>query len=312
MRIGVFDYQGKSHYLIEALAADERFSFQTDPYKCELVLSDTDHPGGAPIGKHDLLKDLSQRGIRIVLYPHGAPPILDHDGIHPLWLPVVCDLVHGEGHREVRRRFGYKRRTEVVGWSYCEMVKLGGPSTAPISQLLFAPIHPWADRQTILPAHKELNRRGYDAFLEHPAPFKTVRMFGADDPNGIDRRFDGVEYTDTRPSMLDAIDEADAVISYGSFAYMALARGKPVVMLDPYPNPWDDTGQFRARHYDDYAEYARYPSGLGDAPLDELFQYDVSEWKRLFVGEPFDPQYFCDLIYQHKTNRAQRRQLAKQ
>ncbi len=303
------------------------FEFATDAYDFDYdaVLVDSDHPQAVPApDKHLLLRECARRGIPIILYPHGGPPDLDYDGLRKLELPISLRLVHGEGHAEIARRYGCKHRVEVVGWMFCETAggveaSLGSGAGADgqnhglhVGRLLFAPIHPWANGRDILPLHKGVNTGAYHAFLEHPAEHKTVRMFGEDAPNGITERREDVTYTQTDlGSGLDVIDAHDAVISYGTFAYTALARGKPTAFIYPYPGHTDDTGQIPARTWDTYRDYCAYPASLGTAPLDELFTRDVTDWKTLFVGDPLDEDKLCGLVSEFKANRAQRRKLAK-
>ena len=290
LKICILDHHNKAQGIETVLRCND-FEI-ADPYSFdyEAVLVDTDHPGSPPPDKPIVLQECARRGIPIILYPHGGPPDLDYDGLRKLTLPISLRLVHGEGHAEIARRYGCKHRVEVVGWSFCEMAGLTAETPAAqsaVSQLLFAPIHPWADGQGILPFHKSANVAAYHVFLEHPAEHKTVRMYGADDPNGITERVDGIEYTQTDlGSAVDVVDAHDAVISFGTLAYTALARGKPVAMIFPYPGFTDDRGNFRTRHFEAYQEYCAYPASVGMAPLDELFSRDVTDWKRLFVGEP--------------------------
>jgi hypothetical protein len=221
-------------------------------------------------------------------------------------------LAHGEGHAEINRRFGSSRRVEVVGWMYGPVVP--HPSAGPhIESILFAPIHPWADKVTILPPHKVYNQRAYRAFLEHPASKKTVRMWGEDEPNGVYERVDGVEYLPSDLSVLSAMElvrEFDAVISYGTLAYVALSGGKRVAMIYAFPPHASDDGEYQAEHFEAYADYACYPASVGEAPLDDLFAMDVEEWKRLFVGEELNMDKLESVLTGLRPSRAVRRKLA--
>lgn len=311
MKICVLDHHGKSFYLAQQLAnAGFTTARYADDYDYELLLVDSDSPYAAPYPqKHAVVVEAARRGIPIVLYPHGAPPILDYDGLRPWAAPVSLQLVHGEGHAEIYRRAGCTHRYEIVGWTYGPM-RPAALNT--IDHLLFAPIHPWADGRNILPIHQYANHRGYLEFLDYPAPRKTVRMWGEDIPNGIHERRPGIDYqqSDLGPAT-PLIDSADAVLSYGTFAYQALARGKPTVMLDPDPAYLSDDGQTIAVHLNLYRDYARYPAAIGDAPLDDLFRCDVSEWQRLFVGEPLDIEKITRLLRGLRPNRETRRKLAR-
>lgn len=328
MRVALLAHHGKEKGIEDAL---RRHDFQIlDPYgfNYDLVLADTDHPQAVPYPeKHALLQECKRRGIPIVLYPHGAMVDLDYDGLRPQALPISLRLVHGVGHVEVARRMGCKHRVEAIGWSFCDLAgtprrpeRCGdSPSVSghngeegEVRSLLFAPIHPWANGVDILPFHKGLNTAAYHQFLDHPAKVKTVRMYGADQPNGITERVDGVTYTQSDLGAgVNVIDAHDAVISYGTFGYTALARGKPVAMIYAYPGHTDDLGNIHARRFEEYREYVAYPASLGDAPLDELFARDVSTWKDLFVGGPLDEEKLVGLLREFRANRAQRRKLAK-
>lgn len=189
----------------------------------------------------------------------------------------------------------------------------GEPGESPTS-ILFAPIHPWADGKGILEPHKRMNQRAYKQFLEHPASRKVVRMFGEDAPNGVYERVDGVEYTQTDltvTSAFNVVQEFDAVISYGTFAYTAISLGVPTAMIYGYPPHASDDGETQAVHFEEYADYCRYPASVGDAPLDELFRMDVSEWRRLFVGDQLDVDRLSGLLTSLRPSRAVRRALAR-
>lgn len=303
MKVCLLGNHGKEQHLGHTLE-QHGFEFVTEGF--EVLMVDTDHPAAPPAPvKHQFIKDAAVRGVPIVLHPHGAPPDLDMDGLRKSDIPVSLQLVTGEGHAEINRRFGSRRQVEVVGWTFGQLL----PETnRPTDHLAFAPIHPWANGIDILPQHRHLNTVAYQAFLDHPAPRKTVRMYGADEPNGVYKRDPGVDYqqSDLGPG-LELIDSADAVVSYGTLAYQALARGKPVAMIYPYPPHTSDDGKIMAAHFDEYADYSRYPASVGDAPLDELFATDVAEWKRLFVGGPLDGEKLAWLLNSLRPNRAARR-----
>jgi hypothetical protein len=311
VRVALLSHHGKEEGIGQAL---ERADFEfchPESFDYDVVMADSDHPQAVPAPwKHNVLKECAKRGIPIVLFPHGAPPDLDYDGLRKLELPISMRLVHGEGHAEVARRMRCRHRVEVVGWTFSEVAE--PPVSLPAASLLFAPIHPWANGHDILPFHKGLNTAAYYQFLQHPAERKTVRMFGADAPNGIVERVEGVEYQQTDlGNGIAVIDNHDAVISYGTFAYQALARGKPTAMIYAYPGHTDDYGNVQAKRFDEYKDYLKYPANLADGTLDEVLQMDVSEWKRLFVGESLDEDRLVSLLKGFKANRAQRRKLAK-
>ncbi len=277
-----------------------------DDFNFEVLLVDTDHPDAPPIPhKHQFILEALRRGVQVGLYPHGGLPILDYDWGRPA-LPLAFELVHGEGHKEIYERIGLKRRVEAVGWSYTDVLP---KSDTPIKHVVFAPIHPWADGKSILPFHQRANEIAYEEFLNYPYGKKTVRMYGEDAPNGVTERVDGVEYTQSDLKLgVDLIDSSDAVISYGTFACTALARGKRVAMIFPYPPHMSDDGKKNAEHFGDYADYCRYPDLVGDG---SLFQTDTSEWERLFIGGPLDVDKVGEILNGYRWNRKQRRKRAR-
>ncbi len=311
MRLAVLDHHGKAQYLAYRLM-QAGFDLVPDAarFDYELMLVDTDSPHAAPMPqKHNLVKEAVKRGIPVVLYPHGGGPILDYDGIRKFAVPVSLQLVHGEGDAEIYRRCGLSHRYEVVGWTFCPQVDSSG---GPVDHLVFAPIHPWANGRDILPVIRSLNHNAYRHFLEHPAPQKTVRMFGEDSPNGVHQRVEGVEYTQSNLlTPIELIDMCDAVVSSATFAYTALARGKRAAFIYGYPGHTSDDGQVQAAHIEEYADYVKYPACIGEAPLEELLEWDVSEWKRLFVGEELDIDKVSELLRGLRPNRATRRALAR-
>jgi len=281
---------------------DEDFDF-------DVLLVDTDHPQAAPAPyKHALVREALQRGVQVGLYPHGGLPVLDYDGMRKP-LPLAFELVHGEGHKKCYEAAGLKRRVEVVGWSYTDVVDRSESSS---HHVIFAPIHPWADGKSILPIHQALNEIAYRVFLDHPAEKKTVRQFGEDDPNGITERVANIDYQQSDLGLgLDLIDSADAVVSYGTFACTSLARGKPTAMIYPYPPYMSDDGTQEAAHFRDYAAMTRYPASVSEQPLNELFTVDTSEWEQQFIGGPLDIDHVADVIRSYKLNRKQRRMKAR-
>lgn len=310
MRVCFLDHNGKARYLAEQLFSLDGFEPAQSPFETDVLLADTDHPDAPPAPqKIMVIREAIKRGVQVGLYPHGGLPVLDYDG----WrtpLDLAFELVHGEGNRLIYERIGLRRRVEPVGWSYSDVA---ARKPAQINHVVFAPIHPWTtDGRTILDHHQALNEVAYQCFLDFECERKTVRLFGEDIPNGIRERVDGVDYQQSDLSLgIDLIDTADAVISYGTFQCVALARGKPVASIYPYPAHTDDFGRQHARTFSEYADLCRYPAQIGDAPLEELFRRDTSEWERLFVGGPLNTERLAEVLLSYRPNRAQRRKRAR-
>lgn len=310
MRIGIADHNGKSFYLQAKLA--ERFDISENPLRkdYELLLVDSDSPHAAPAPfKHNLVKECITMGIPVVLYPHGGQVDLEYDGIRKFHAPISLQLLHGEGCAEVYRAAGLSHRFEAVGWMYGPVRPREIPEK--IDTLLFAPIHPWGDGQSILRPHMALNHVAYKAFLAHPAKRKIVRSFGHDFPNGIHERVDGVEYQQSDLMIpWDLIQEADGVISYGTLAHCALALGKPTVFIYSLPSHTDDNGAGTPAHFSEYEEFVRYPASLeNEGNLDELFKVDASEFVDRFIGGPLDVDKLTGLLEGLRPSRAIRRKL---
>ena len=55
-----------------------------------------------------------------------------------------------------------------------------------------------------------------------------------------------------------------------------------------------------------YEDYIRFPFDAADGPLEELIreaarsEAPIAEWKRRFIGEPFDPRAFASLFERHR------------
>lgn len=303
----MLDHHTKAFYLAQSLQqAGFELAPLDDKFDFDVMLVDTDHPAGVPPPhKHNAVLEAVRRGIAVGLYPHGGLPILDYDGLREP-LELAFELVHGEGHKRIYETIGLKRRVEVVGWTYCERVYrkdqiLRSAKRPPIRHVLFAPIHPWANGEIILQIHQAYNEAAYRAFLDCPAEKKTVRMFGADTPNGVFRREPGIDYLESNLTLgVEVIDAADAVLSYGTFACTSLARGKPTVMIAPYPWHMSDDGETEVNTWAEYKDLTRYPASVGDGPLEELWGVDTSEWERLFVGGPLQMDKLASVLREYK------------
>lgn len=296
MRVCVYGNYAKSAWLVEQL--HQAGAEMVGPGDCQVLLVDTDSPYGGAY-QSGLLADARKFRIPVCLIPHGANPQIEYDGLRPADYPIRVDFVHGEGHKRLHEMYGYPRRVEVVGWTYGPMSPPLTPEGPYVESILFCPLHPWADGTSILPQHQEVNEQAYNAFLNLDAKQKTVRLFGADEPNGITHRADGVTYEESDLLSFPDYSRYDAVLAYGSAAYAALAAGVRTVMFGSDLPVMDDFGNVTA-HFDDYREYIRYPYDLNSPlSLDALFaQPWPEEWVRLFVGEPFDARRMYEVLRQ--------------
>lgn len=247
------------------------------------MLADTDHPAapymllnGQPFPRHRFLEVAVENGKKVALYPHGANPILDYDGLREPAPWVSVQFVHGQGHKDLYDLIGLDRRVEVIGWTYSEMTDTTGEG------VLFAPIHPWANGQGILPIHREANARAYRRFLKYDGE-RVATLWGEDRPNGVTHRPRGITFHEsTLLTPLDLIDAVDHVIAAGTLAYTALARGKTLDLIDDGLPMMSDDGEQTVAHWDE---------------IKPLIAYDGSEeWKRKWVGEPFHVERFLEIL----------------
>lgn len=265
MRVAFYDHDTKGARIAAALA-DAGHQLVPLDADADAALIDLD----APTTDH---AHLYVRHPRIVLYPHGANPILDWS-VRPPHPNVVLNLVHAEGHAVLSRRLAPEVAVQVVGWSYSDLDPPRYPDR--VERVLFAPAHTLHDGRidpAVLIANAQANA------ILHESPF-DVRV----------RRFeDGLHLTHSD------IDAADLVVAEGTVAHLAAARGAPLLWIGAdhppdsavtgppcYPPAWPVDGY-------------RYPHDIADAAIVELAvaacrpNADVDRWRRRWVGEPFDP-----------------------
>lgn len=287
MRVCVYGDPNKCRYLADRLA--ERGVKITTPEDCQILLIDTDSPRGGA-AETGLLSFARQRGLPVCLIPHGANPQLEYDGIREPDFPILVDFVHGPGHKRMHEAYGYPRRVEVVGWTYGPVTRLAAAPGPYVESILFSPLHPWADGETILPQHQAANEKAYAAFLDLDAPQKTVRLSGSDRPNGITHRLDTVTYISA--DVIPDFTGFDAVLGYGTAAYAALAAGKRTVMFGGDLPEMDDFGNPLAHDH-----RVNYPLDLANGTLADLLREPwPAEWVEDFVGGPFHVRHMKQVL----------------
>jgi hypothetical protein len=116
----------------------------------------------------------------------------------------------------------------------------------------------------------------------------------------------GVRYLQGRPDGSHReIDWADLTVAHQTHAYIAVARGKPVIMLGDRTCP--STGNLPsniryAAHWEAYREYLAYPYDVADgnlaAQIEQASHSDVAirEWRERFIGQPFGGEAFVSHI----------------
>lgn len=257
--------------------------------------------GDIAVIDHDFYRDVCDAHEVVVLYPHGGTPILSWD-IAPIHPHVRLNLVHGPGHAEVMATYGFDVPTEVIGWSYSELAEPRYP--AKVRKVIFGPTHPLSNGR-LQPELAEANDRtlrrlvdaGYDV---------DVRLWGWPEDWGLDPRLP-VRWTRGGYLDHDDIDQADLVVAGETLLALAVARGCPALAIasDIKPDGAHDGEAVYPPHWDECHELMRYPFDVDDGPLEELVpavaglvsdHSAVAEWRRRFVGGPFEADRAVQLI----------------
>lgn len=299
-----FNHQGKADVLIRAVTA-RGWEQTRRPAEARFILSDVDTPP-----HHKRLELYHNQGAKIFLYPHTARPNLFHDFGFDGFAPSPCvtaNFVTAQGHVEILETIHRVHRYEVIGWYLCPPQPF--QPRAKYRQVLFAPIHPGPF--DLLPeVSKRINRETYKRLVPLAQSGQiqlTVRHIRSLEANALWME-PQITYVQVEPMVSYAeIDAADLVISHQTFAYLAVARGVPTLMMGECFPPRERStreGKYRyARSWDRYQQLLRYP-------LDILAEYDVlglfrraivsdeqiADWRQRLIGEPFDGDRFVDIV----------------
>ena len=268
--------------------------------KAQFLLSDVD-----VLGRRPLVEAAHKQGKKIFLYPHAARAMVQWDGEMRPYDHIAASFVIAEGQAEVMRRYGYPHPLEISGWTYCYQRPFQ-PTRG--MRVLFGPIHPnnngWLSK-----LDQSINCRAFEILYELAQAGEielTVRFLDILERNGLEER-PGVRYICGRPDLSVAeIDAADIVVSTQTFLYLAVARGVPTVGIGEdvpfhYGNS-DENFRFVAS-WDKYGHLVAFPLDLlkADDPLALLrhaqeSDQDITEWRRLFIGQTFQPEAFVRTI----------------
>ena len=152
-------HQGKERAYVKALQAAGYKAQTIERMHARFALFDLDTNR-----RSQVLDRLHARNIPVFIYPHAARPMVQWDGLHPVWPHTRCTFVIAPGHIEVMQRFGYPIPMEVVGWTYCE-IKPFEP-VKEVHKILFGPIHPSATGW-IADVDRDLNQRTFKHLVEY-------------------------------------------------------------------------------------------------------------------------------------------------
>lgn len=299
LKIAIKDHRRESRKLAGALAAAGH-TFVTDGSAADLLLIDLD----PPVGLHKVLIDTyAEQGAKVVIYPHGGGgPVLSYEGLFEPDPRVAANLTTGLGQTEFMRRIDYPGETHTIGWVHCDRRPFR--PCADVKNILFAPTHPNGDG-SIIPSLRERNSEVFEELLKGDWNI-TVRHLGTLEANGL-WEAEGVKYVrGNGTAAWDDIDVADAIVAGdGTFPTLAIARGVPTVVYNQgvvalgLSDEQQVTVPARMHLYGDFI---RYPYDAGDGPLDEIVhaaaasEAGVADWKRRFLGEPFDPMAAVEII----------------
>ncbi|OGO35673.1 MAG: hypothetical protein A2W35_05375 [Chloroflexi bacterium RBG_16_57_11] len=302
LQIAIFNRRGKADGLKQALMASGH-NVVSNGEDADALLIDHDMN---QYSFRNTIDKYYREGKPVFLYPHGAAPILSWDGVWEPYEAVTANLVTAPGQAEVMRRYGYSRPINIIGWYYCEQRPFQTLRTKQSEQgmnILFGPIHPMKGGSWSYPEDEAINRRTFERLLKVRGAKITVRYIGDLAANGL-WEAPGVSYTQVKPTNDTAdIDQADVVISNGTLAYLAIARGRPTIMLNQLSGGRDLVKDkvMQVANLDKYADYMRYPFDVEDAAdlskvIEDAGQHEPQEWKRLFIGQQLQPAKFCSLL----------------
>lgn len=295
----VIDHQNKSAAYSQALrAAGYHMTDRIHASGIRFLLSDADW-------RWPMMDEAQSRDIPVFLYPHAARPMVQYDGcIEPR--PVRCMFTHAEGGAEIMRKIGYPYPVEVTGWAYSDVRPFR--VTPSVSRILFAPIHPNANGY-LNKVDKDLNWRTLFRLLGYCRETGTrlsVRLIGEPKQNGIADLVNEVEqvgeiHRGKKNNSTADMESADVVVAHQTFAYIAVALGKPTVMMgeDVPPRTGNTEDGFRyVDHWDDYKADLMFPLDiLAEDPAEVIAKAAagcpaVEAWKARYIGRPFDGPAF--------------------
>jgi hypothetical protein len=289
MRVAVHDHQNKAFRLIQALLELGHEIVFRPP--ADLLLLDQDS-----LPYYQSIIDRFP-GTPIIVYPHGALSWACWDAGWEVNERTIGQLVIGEGAAEAVRAYGYPRPVKSIGWFY-------GPRSPFVPQpliesVLFAPIHALGNGEVYPPA-AEANGRTFNRLLDAVSIAGlrlVVRALGDFRSCGL-WLTPSASYIEGSADVNCAQSGENVVVGYETFAYAAVARGQPTVMMGQEIPYWTGHGpeEYRqAAHWNSYREHVRFPfdADQGDfyflaETLKDACRSDgeIRDWRSQFIGEP--------------------------
>lgn len=305
----IYNHQTKGNAYIRALWENGRYvrgDAKNSNRRFDFCL--VDH---AITSRIPLLEDLALNGTEnFFCYPHTARPNLVND-ITGEFEGVTAHFVSAPGHVEVMRAYGYEKPLHVVGWSLCPILPFR-PTKG--FKVLFAPIHERCaeiDKQANQAAFRRLRLLAEAGEIE-----LTVRYYRAPAGKGLagsgleEIQHPNIHYTciESLEPDWEQIDQADIVVSHQTYAWMAVARGVPAVMMaEDMPAhliPRGETDQY-AKHWNSYQDLLAYPIDLlasSESNALSILQKaassdkEIAGWRERMIGSPFSAEAFINSL----------------
>ncbi len=295
-----FNHQGKADAYINALTM-RGWTQVKDPGRAYFILSDADVHA-----RFKTLQSYHRRKVKIFLYPHAARPNIFWDFPGISFAPFVCaHFVATDGHAEIMRAYGVPYNLQVIGWHLCPPLPFRPRDQ--VRRILYAPIHPNSNG-FLCRLDRELNMLTFKKLLSlvNDGVTLTVRYIRELQQNGL-WKAGGVNYIQGQLDLsYQEIDQADLVIGHQTFAYMAVARGVPTLMMGEWHAPrWGGTEEKLAtvRSWEKYKDLLMYPLDIlaeEDTPalLERAIRSDcdIADWRDRLIGRPFEPHRFVDVL----------------
>lgn len=245
------------------------------------------------------------------IYPHAARIWYLWDVNEP-WPGTRATFIQSPGGREIMKRIGYPTPLEVTGWTYSKILPYSIPQINKKPRVLYGPIHPMGHGYLPL-VERALNQKVYQILLELLSEIDlTVRHVRSLMENQLwyDERVTFVE--GSTDGSTKEIEEADLVIGPYTFAYLAIAMGKPTLMfgesIPPHTGSRDSNLKW-GKKWARYRRFLKYPYNIDDDGVLESAPRVMSmintsiahpgpaiSWRERFIGREFDPAYFIERL----------------
>ncbi len=279
VRFWAYDHIGKGTAYITAL---QKGGWQrvAQLKHADLLLLDVEHRE-----REGAIRHAERWHLPVALYPHGGNPPYGKDVGHMPTEQVRVQFVAGPGHLGWHRQQDPPPRSYVVsGFPFCPQLPYK-PRPEP-ETVVFAPLHPSA-QGFMCQELRQANLNAQEWIRElFPGLTVIVSLNGSLEQNGLTPVADWLyRITDLRPGT-ELIDVGDVVVAVETFAYQAVARGKPTIMF-PFPCvDWDGR-----RLAPDKASLAGYPYRIDDEDtVRAALLSEASEWRQQMIGPQFQAQ----------------------